>query len=164
MLGSEETRAGRLSHFGGKSSQEGDWTRQRSSSSSGKVREDPVLLSHVPGASDQIQALLRMNSGPSLLSIPTEKMASVLASKFIKEIEQMSAEVRKTQLSLIKIGGDDYVKSVKDQNLGMHLNDEIIKCHNEGGEKVEKTIIRIEWHTKSSIAQGRPPQVQKVGV
>ena len=91
-------------------------------------------------------------------------MASALTSKLIREIEQMSGEVRKTQSSLIKIGGDDYVKSVKDQSLGMHRNEEIIKCYNEGGEKVEKTIIRIEWHTKSSIAQGRPPQVQKVGV
>jgi len=71
-------------------------------------------------------------------------------------------EVCKTQASLIRIGGDDYLKSVEDKTLGMRLGEVATKCYDEEGGRVDKTIVRIEWHTKSSIAQGRPPQVQKI--
>jgi len=141
----------------------GSWTRQQARSNfNGKIREDPVLLSNTPGILEYIQNLFQIRTGITVLRIPSHELAEVLALKFINEIEQISIEVCKTQGSLIRIGGDDYLKSVEDKALGMRLGEVKTKFYNKEGVKIEKPIIRIEWHTKSSIAQGRPPQVQKI--
>jgi len=174
-IGNEDGRNTRIFHGGGGKTNlgscsvstafddSGSWTRQgRPGSSSGKKREDPVLLSHIPGAIKHVQQLLQLNDDNHVLAVPTSKMAEVLASKIVKELEQIAGEVRKTQSSLIRIGGDDYFKSVEDKTLGMRLSEVTTKYYDEDGETIEKTVMRIEWHTKSSIAQGRPPQVQKI--
>lgn len=142
----------------------GSWTRQgrSGSSSSRNKREDPMLLSHVPGSVEHIKILLQDKDGSTALAIPDDELAEVLANKFVRELEQISVEVRKTQSALVRIGGEDYLKSVEDKMLGMRLSEVTTKYYDEDGETVEKTIMRIEWHTKSSIAQGRPPQVQKI--
>uniref|UniRef100_A0A6U0SUF3 PCIF1 WW domain-containing protein n=1 Tax=Eucampia antarctica TaxID=49252 RepID=A0A6U0SUF3_9STRA len=106
--------------------------------------------------------LLQDKEGTSALAVPDDELAEVLASKFVRDLEQISVEVRKTQSALVRIGGEDYLKSVEDKMLGMRLSEVTTKYYDEEGDTVEKTIMRIEWHTKSSIAQGRPPQVQKI--
>ncbi len=139
------------------------WTRQqsRSSSSNSKMKEDTVLLQRVPGAAILVQKLFQATSGTSAMSVP-EKIAELLAIKFINEVEQISTEVRKTQISLMKIGGDNYMQSIEDKALGMKITEGLAKQPGLNQESIEKVIMRIEWHTKSSRAQGRPPQVQKV--
>jgi len=145
-------------------SESGSWTRQlsKSASNNGKNRDDAVLLLHAPGGHGLITTLLQSKSGASSLAVPTKILADVLASKFVREVEQIAVEVRKTQASLLKIGGDDFHRSVEDKALGMRTTEVSAKSFNEEGEKIDRKLIRIEWHTKSSIAQGRPPQVQKI--
>ena len=157
--------AGERAKGGGGSNDKSDnstWTRQqgRSNSSNGKMREDIVLLQRVPGAVSCIQSLFQATSGTSAMAVPSG-IAEVLATKFVREIEQISVEVRKTQLSLLKIGGDNFMKSIEDKSLGMKISEASSKSPESN---TERTLVRIEWHTKSSIAQGRPPQVQKVSM
>ena len=125
------------------------------------MKEDTVLLQRVPGAAILVQKLFQATSGTSAMSVP-EKIAELLAIKFINEVEQISTEVRKTQISLMKIGGDNYMQSIEDKALGMKITEGLAKQPGLNQESIEKVIMRIEWHTKSSRAQGRPPQVQKV--
>jgi hypothetical protein len=160
-ISSKKDRA--LSETNDKSSDHGTWTRQqsRSSSSTGRIKEDVVLLQKVPGAASHVQRLFQTTSGTSAMSVPS-KLSELLAIKFVNEIEQISSEVRKTQLSLMKIGGDNYMQSIEDKALGMKISEGITKQSGPNQETTERSIVRIEWHTKSSIAQGRPPQVQKV--
>lgn len=54
------------------------------------------------------------------------------------------------------------MKSIQDKTLGMKISEVHSKNSNTDPEIDDKSIVRIEWHTKSSIAQGRPPQVQKI--
>jgi len=144
-------------------SETSSWTRQqgRSGASNGKTREDVVLLLRVPGATAYVQDLFRCTLGTSAMAVPN-RIAEVIAAKFIRELEQISVEVRRTQLSLMKIGGENYMKSIEDKTLGMKISEVTSKHPNLEPEGKDKSIVRIEWHTKSSIAQGRPPQVQKV--
>mmetsp|Transcript_23081 Transcript_23081/g.34184 ORF Transcript_23081/g.34184 Transcript_23081/m.34184 type:complete len:679 (+) Transcript_23081:1-2037(+) len=147
----------------GDTSTNGNWTRQqgRANSSQGKVKEDVVLLVDVPGATSFVQQLLEASSGTSAMSLPNS-LAELVASKFVREIEYISSEVRKTQFSLMKIGGDSYMNSIEDKALGMKVSETEAKSPNGEGDVPGRKIIKIEWHTKSSIAQGRPPQVQKI--
>ena len=146
------------------SSKDGNWTRQQSKHESynGKGRDDPILSSNVTGAQDLIENLLQAKSGVFPLAIPSKQMAEILASKFIQDLEEIAMEVRKTQSSLVKVGGDDYLTSISDKTLGMRFSESNVK--NVNGDIADKTLVRIEWHTKTSIAQGRPPQVQKVSI
>jgi len=155
----QRTKAGN----GGDKSTNGTWTRQqgRSSSSHGKIKEDIVLLVDVPGATSFIQHLMQASTGTSAISLPIS-LAELVASKFVREIEHISTEVRKTQLSLMKIGGDSYMKSIEDKALGMKASEAEAKSPNGDADLPGRKIVKIEWHTKSSIAQGRPPQVQKI--
>jgi len=139
----------------GEQTEVNDWTQQRKSATSSS-KADSLLLSRVPGSKAYIKELLCFNSGTSALSVP-EDLADLLATNFLRDIENISQEVRKTQISLVKIGGDDYMKSITAKALGMKT------VENEKQlDAQDRPLIRIEWHTKSSIAQGRPPQVQKI--
>lgn len=155
----QRTKAGNS----GDKSTNGSWTRQqgRSSSTHGKIKEDIVLLVDVPGATSFVQHLMQTSSGTSAVSLPSS-LAELVASKFVREIEHISTEVRKTQLSLMKIGGDSFMKSIEDKALGMKAIEAEAKIPNGDVDMPGRKIVKIEWHTKSSIAQGRPPQVQKV--
>jgi len=94
------------------------WTKQgRSSSSNGKAKEDVVLLLRIPGANAYVKSLLHSETGASALAVP-DQIADVLASRFILDVENISIEVRKTQVSLMKIGGENYIKSISDKTLG----------------------------------------------
>lgn len=114
------------------------------------------MLSRVPGSKAYIKELLCSNSGTSALFVP-EDLAELLATNFLRDIENISQEVRKTQISLVKIGGDDYLKSISAKSLGMKVVESEKQLDGQ-----DRPLARIEWHTKSSIAQGRPPQVQKI--
>ncbi len=129
------------------------WIKQSSRSNVSKgPEEDAVLRLQVPGATAYVEELLRCTTGTSALAIPYE-MTKVLAIKFMSGIENISMEVQKTQNSLMKMSTENYIKSITDANLGMKFS-EI--------EGTDNTMVQIEWHTKTSISQGRPPQVQKV--
>lgn len=132
-----------------------DWTQQRKSVVV-TSKSDTLLLSRIPGSKECIKDLLRSTVGTSALSVP-EELADLLATTFLREIENISQEVRKTQISLLKIGGDDYMKSITAKALGM----KVVESEKQTDD-LDKPIVRIEWHTKSSIAQGRPPQIQKI--
>jgi hypothetical protein len=139
----------------GEKTEVNDWTQQRKSAASSS-KSDSILLSRVPGSKAYIKELLCSNSGTSALSVP-EDLADLLAANFLRDIENISQEVRKTQISLIKIGGDDYLKSITAKSLGM----KVVESEKQLDDQ-DRPLVRIEWHTKSSIAQGRPPQVQKI--
>jgi hypothetical protein len=141
----------------------GSWTKQQSrvNSVSAKVREDVVLITNIPGSKAFISNLFQASSGMSAMSVP-KLLAEVLSTKFLSEVEQISLEVRKTQLSLMKIGGENYMKSIEDKALGMKVSVTEVQNQLGSNEIPGRKIMKIEWHTKSSIAQGRPPQVQKV--
>jgi hypothetical protein len=141
----------------------GSWTKRQSrvNSVSAKVREDVVLITNIPGSKAFISNLFQASSGMSAMSVP-KLLAEVLSTKFLSEVEQISLEVRKTQLSLMKIGGENYMKSIEDKALGMKVSVTEVQNQLGSNEIPGRKIMKIEWHTKSSIAQGRPPQVQKV--
>jgi hypothetical protein len=140
----------------------GSWLRQgRSSSSNGKKREDPVLLTLVPGSLEFVKRILQ-ETGPGGLSVPTSEIADAIASKFLHDLEQFSADVRKTQVSSIRVGGDNYLKSIEDKTLSIRLSEVTSKYVDADGLPHESTIMKVEWYTKASLTQGRPPQVQKV--
>lgn len=140
-----------------------DWTKQQSKLTAvpGKMREDVVLITNVPGSKKFICNLFLASNGSSGMSVPNS-LAEVLAAKFLSEVEQISVEVRKTQLSLMKIGGEHYMKSIEDNVLGMKVTESEIMSQQGSLELPGRKMMKIEWHTKSSIAQGRPPQVQKI--
>ena len=106
-----------------------------------------MLLSHVPGSVEHIKILLQDKGGSAALTIPDNNLAEVLANKFIRELNQISAEARWTQ-SLVRIGGESYLRSVRGKMLGMLLS--------------EVTTIYYDKDTKSSISQGYPLQVRKI--
>jgi hypothetical protein len=141
-------------------SESGSWIRQ--GKGNGKIFEDPVLLSQVPGSMEYIAEILQTTTGLYSLCVPSDSMAKALATKIVNDVADVATEVRKTQTSLIRIGGDDYLKSIEDKTLGMRLSEANATFYDDDGTKVDKAIMRIEWHTKSSISQGRPPQVQKI--
>ena len=94
------------------------WTKQgRSISSNGKAKEDVVLLLRIPGATAYVKSLLHSETGASALAVP-DQIADVLASRFILDVENISIEVRKTKVPLMKIGGENYIKSISDETLG----------------------------------------------
>jgi len=170
-VGNEEGRNARLLNTGKQNQNSpvnmsfddsGSWLRQgRSSSAHGKRREDPVLVTLVPGALEFMKGLLK-NNGPKGLAIPTDDIADALAIKFLQELEQFSADVRKTQISSVRVGGDNYLKSIEDKALSIRLSEVTSKFVDIDGVAQESTVMKVEWYTKASITQGRPPQIQKV--
>jgi hypothetical protein len=171
-VGNEEGRNARMLNGMGKQNQNspvamsfddsGSWLRQgRSSSSHGKKREDPVLITFVPGALEFVKGLLR-NTGPKGIAIPTNDIAEAFASKFLQDLEQFAADIRKTQISSVRVGGDNYLKSTEDKTLSIRLSEVTSKYVDTDGVPQESTVMKVEWYTKASITQGRPPQVQKV--
>mmetsp|Transcript_1047 Transcript_1047/g.1864 ORF Transcript_1047/g.1864 Transcript_1047/m.1864 type:complete len:1315 (+) Transcript_1047:133-4077(+) len=141
----------------------GSWTKQQSrvTAASGKTKEDVVLITNIPGSKTFVSNLFQSSSGVSAMSVP-KPLAEVLSTKFLSEVEQISLEVRKTQLFLMKIGGEHYMKSIEDKSLGMKVSVSEAQEQLGSNEIPGRKMMKIEWHTKSSIAQGRPPQVQKI--
>jgi hypothetical protein len=139
------------------------WIKQQAKvvSLSGKTKEDVVLITNIPGSKPFVSILFQSTSGTSAMSTP-KSLADMLASKFLSEVEEISIEVRKTQLSLMKIGGENYMKTISDKALGMKVSVSEVQSQYGPVDIPGRQIVKIEWHTKSSIAQGRPPQVQKV--
>lgn len=171
-IGNEEGRNARLLNGMGKQNQNypvtvsfddsASWLRQgRSNSSHGKKREDPVLITLVPGALEFVAGLMK-KAGPKGLAIPTNDIAESLASKFLQDLEQFSADVRKTQAASVRVGGDNYLKSTEDKILSIRLSEGTSKYMHTDRASLESTVMKVEWYTKASITQGRPPQVQKV--